>query len=281
MVSLIKHYGYLVLPILFSVPLFGIAETMELKDVKALIEEGRSLEVVNTLKERLNETSEPKKRAELQGAIGWTLVQAKEYEEANKYLESSLVGATDGGYTHIKLRANNNLGILHYLQNDFEVSRSYFNQEIASNSKTAKIYLRLLDIKEREYLGKEALLSGVGKRQSKQFQEAINEYEVSLEHQPNNPKTLEFKGYAEFRLGNLEEAYHTLEQAKHADPKRKFTHLNLLKVSCALKSLQKVLQVINGSELEQEVFIDWAERDLELQRVCDGNEAFTDFIQAK
>ena len=78
----------------------------------------------------------------------------------------------------------------------------------------------------------------------------------------------------QFRLGRFEEAYETLQLAKNADPNRTFTHLNLLKVSCALGSSPKVKQVIEDSGLDLSVYQEWESRDAELQRVCAGNEEF-------
>ena len=270
--------GFLLLAMLFLFPLLSLANADSLNKAKVLLDEGKTFAAIDVLKELLDETSEPKKRAELQGAIGWALVQAREYTEAELFLERSLRNATEGEYEDIRLRANNNLGIALYLQNKFEESRAYFSQDFAENSATAMTYLKLLDIKEKEFLGEEALLSGVDKRHCKQFEEAINKYDLALKYMPNNPRALEFKGYAQFRLGRLEEAYKTLQLAKNAAPDYQLTYLNLLKVSCALESSAKVKQVVADSGLDIGVYQDWASRDAELQRVCADNNEFSKII---
>ena len=270
--------GYLPIFTLLFFSCLSFAGEHSLKEARALLDEGKPAEAAEVLRQILAQTSEPKMMAELQGAIGWALVQAREYAQAETYLEQSLSNATQAGYADIRLRANNNLGISYYLQNRFDESRAYFNQDFAQNSPTAKTYLKLLEIKETEFLGEEAILAGVDSRHNKEFEQAIDKYDLALKYIPGNVRALEYKGYAQFRLGRLEDAYQTLQLARQADPEHRFTYLNLLKVSCALESPERVKQVIEESPFDVEVYREWEVVDGELRSVCENNTAFTETI---
>ncbi len=256
---------------LVGIPLISLANEDTIENAKQLFSSGKTSDAITVLKKLNSDTSDLKKRAELQNAIGWALIKNKDYSAAQPYLKSALTIADAGHFNDIKLTASNNLGIALYLQNNFAASRNYFSQDYAKDSVTAQNYLQLLEIKENEFLSEQAILSGINKRQNKQFEQAIVDYDNALKHKPNDARTLEFKGYAQYRLGLLQQAYETLQRSREIDPKHQFTHLNLLKVSCSMNSSAKIRHVISSSGIEQAVFQKWMSVDNELLEVCGEN----------
>lgn len=271
-----KRIIFQIVFLLVSSSVFAASD--QLKLAKNLIEQGQTTEAVEVMKEILETTIEVSKQAELEGAIGWALVTQNDYQGAEHYLELSLRKSIASKNDEVALRANNNLGIAYYLQNKFEDSRAYFKQDLAQNSETARSYLKLIDIKERELLGERALNSGVTKRHDKEFEEAIKQYDLSLKYVPDNPRTLELKGYALFRLDRLEEANTALLMAKAADPNRKFVHLNLLKVSCAIDSTSSIANIVDESGLDLSTYKQWYAVDGELRRVCADNKELSQLV---
>jgi Flp pilus assembly protein TadD len=256
---------------LLGIPVIAYASEDTIKNAKQLFSSGKTTDAITVLKKLNSDTSDLKKRAELQNAIGWALLKNNDYSAAQTYLNSALNIANAGHFNDIKLTASNNLGIALYLQNNFAASRKYFSQDYAKDSVTAQNYLHLLDVKENEFLTEQAILSGINKRQNRQFEQAIVDYDNALKHKPNDARTLEFKGYAQYRLGLHQQAYETLHRSREIDPNHQFTHLNLLKVSCSMNSSAKIRHVISDSGIKKAVFQKWMSVDNELQEVCGEN----------
>lgn len=252
-------------------PLIAFADNPQLRGAKALLDEGKVDKAVEVMKDVLESTPELSKKADIQGAIGWALVTESKYDEAEKYLTSSLKSALESDNQNAALRANNNLGIANYLQNNLERSKAFFNQDLAQNSATAQNYLNLIDVKERKLKGEEALTSGVEERRSLNFEEAVKKYDLSLEYMPDNAKTLELKGYALFRLGRFDDAQQALLMANKADPKRRFVYLNLIKVACSINAHEAIESTVNSSGIGLETYKHWYNIDGEFRTVCGNN----------
>lgn len=258
--------------ILLTLPTISFADNPQLSDAKALLDEGKVDQAVEVMKNSLESTHELSKKADIQGAIGWALVTESKYAEAQEYLTSSLKNALESNNQNAALRANNNLGIANYLQNNLELSKAYFNQDLARDSSTAQNYLNLIGIKERKIKGEEALSAGVTERRNLNFEEAVEKYNLSLEYMPDNAKTLELKGYALFRLGRFDDAYSTLHLAKEADPSRRFVYLNLLKVACSTNANEAIEHTVNNSGIELQTYRHWYDIDGEFRTVCSNNQ---------
>jgi len=254
-------------------------QSQSLSKAKELLDQEKTSEAIEIMQEILISTTDPGRQAEIQAAIGWAFVKSGNYASAEEHLQISLNKASSINKTDIAIRAINNLGIVYYLQNKLDESRAYFQQELVAESETAIKYLALINVKEKEILGEEALKLGVNKRYNKEFEDAIRQYDLSLTYLPKNPLTLDLKGYAQFRLGRYDEAIETLKLARDIDPNRPFIHLNLLKASCKLNDTDKVQQVIEESKLSKEQFRTWLQVDGELRRVCGKNTGFIKAIE--
>jgi tetratricopeptide (TPR) repeat protein len=260
-------------------PLLTFANNSQLTNAKVLLDEGEVDKAVEAMKVALESTAELSKKADIQGAIGWALVTESKYDDAEEYLKLSLKSALDSDNKSAALRANNNLGISNYLQNNLDESKAYFTQDLAQNSVIAQNYLNLISVKERKIKGEEALNMGVAERHNLNFVEAIRKYDLSLEYMPTNAKTLELKGYAQFRLGRFDEAQSTLLLAKKTDPQRKFIYLNLLKVACASDSSETIVRTIDTSGLDLATYKHWYDIDGEFRAVCADNDTLITLLE--
>lgn len=255
--------------LLFLIGVFAINTfaQADLKNASELIANEQFEQAIEELQQILPEAP-IQDEAAIYNAIGWSYQKLGDYQKAEENISQSRQLALDSGDVETATLASNNLGIIAYLQNDLEKARVLFSQESSRDTKTAQLYLKLIEAKRKELLAQEALTVGIEKRLEKDFAAAAAEYDKALVYQPKNAAALEYKGYALLRNGDYVAALEALIASKEIDATRKFVHLNLAKVNCQLGSEQGLQQVVETSGLSEEQFIDWHQIDGEFRRMC-------------
>jgi tetratricopeptide (TPR) repeat protein len=97
-------------------------------------------------------------------------------------------------------------------------------------------------VNERETLierGKDAARRG-------QYVAAVNLYDKALAMDAKDKQTLNYKGYALFRLGKLDDAYKVLTASRQIDADYFLARLNLAKVACRLGRTKEATDALAG-----------------------------------
>jgi len=269
-----------VVSLMISIYSISTVANADLKYIETLVSEQKFDKAIDQLTILLSE-ADAEKKAALLNAIGWGYLKLGDYLNAEKNLIKSQKLALNFEDNETAMLASNNLGILNYLQNNLEISAKYFGGELNQNTETAKLYIKLIEIKRNELLSQKSLESGTVSRRKKDFKKAIEEYDVALKYKPRNAAALAYKGYALLRGGKYDLSIDALTLAKNIDPSRKLIYLNLVKVNCKLNSEQGVNQSIEDSQLPKQQFIDWHKQDAEFRHMCVENTYITELIESQ
>lgn len=173
-------------------------------------------------------------------ALGWSYFKDKQYNLAKTYLERVLALAEKAGDLDAARKTSNNLGVLAYTMGDYEKAQSQFTTAPSQRSNAASTYLNLIEQQQQANTVNQYIAQGIHLRRSKDFQGAIEQYDKALAITPKNVRALEYKGYAQFRLGNSHEAVETLTTAIKIDPNRLNTLINLMKALCSVQDKNKL-----------------------------------------
>jgi tetratricopeptide (TPR) repeat protein len=156
--------------------------------------------------------------ASVDNVIGWAYFSFSNTAQAELHLMSALHKAEKQGDRQIAILAANNLGIVNFTENRLDRAEFYFGMEYNADTEVAREYRRLIDAKRREITLSMALERGKQQRYEGKFQQAVSSYETVLKLDPRNAAALEYKGYALYRLGRMDEAEASLEAARSIDP---------------------------------------------------------------
>ncbi|MFV0438289.1 MAG: tetratricopeptide repeat protein [Desulfopila sp.] len=208
--------------------------------------------------------------AELDNLVGWSYFSLGMTREAEDYLNSAFINAEKEQNPEVKRLAANNLGILYFVEDNFDKSLFFFNNPAVRDTRTANQYRNLIADKRKEVEAERLTQAGITARFEQKFTKAIEFYDKALEMLPNDSRILEFKGYALYRLGKYGEAVVVLRQAYRADigRNRSLLPLNLIKAYCAIGKDQQVLAIINSAQVSTTTLKLWWQQDKELQSVC-------------
>ena len=220
------------------------------------------------LEKALSVARDRRTTAMIKNAIGWAYFSSGNIAEGKRYLMEAYTEATNNDFEDVARRSANNLGLLAFGQDQLEQARGYFTSKWAKDSDTAKTYVGLIDSRLQTEKVNTFISAGITYRLNRQFSEAVAEYDKALILDPSNVRTLEYKGYALFRLGHYDKAMASFTQAFALEPGRAGVLLNMLKTLCAAKHPDEArtlaLKHAELVEASKQVF----SRDGEFRKVC-------------
>ena len=217
-------------------------------------------------------------KAKVNNAMGWTYFSDGKNEKAKQHLQLALTLAAESGNARLAEKASNNLGVVEYTMSNFDKAEAYFLNKWSKNSKTSLRYLKL--IKQQRTLEKvnAIIAQGVTYTLDGNYADAIVEYDKALAIEADNVRALEYKGYANYRLGNYDAAIIALKKAQAINPKQFNVIINLMKAYCASEKMDTVKQLIEDNKTLLISNNTVLHGDGELQKVC-GNELFLGIIK--
>lgn len=255
----------LLLVLLPHAPLAQTDIQRTIQGVGDLLQQGESKAAIEQL-HSLGESAEGVDRARVSNALGYTLFSAGKEQEALVELEAARALAERENDHETLVKATNNLGLVHFTLGDLSAAREAFNESAAMGSGFARDYLGLIDRQEQSVAARALIDEGVrAVRYEQDFATAEKKYTEALEIDPENAEALDFRGYARFRLGDLDAAAADLERALSLQPERPLTKLNRLKVYCAREPRRPIPSDL-GPATDEEASI--FSKDGELFRVC-------------
>ncbi|MET4698850.1 tetratricopeptide (TPR) repeat protein [Constrictibacter sp. MBR-5] len=207
-------------------------------------------------------------RARVDNALGWTLFTAGDAKGAQQQLEQAQRQAERSADADLKTRIANNLGVVLFSQGELEKARAQFEGPAARGSDLAIRYLGLIDEQVQANRVNELISEGIYARRALMFEAATEAYTKALELAPRNPRALEYRGYANYRLGRLDAALPDLERSRELDPANINTVINLLKVHCKARNgaaAERVAADARNLLLENMAVV---QSDRELREVC-------------
>ncbi|MFN4087764.1 MAG: tetratricopeptide repeat protein [Alphaproteobacteria bacterium] len=218
---------------------------------------------------QLRDAAPEAERARVENALGWTLFNAGDAKSAQAHLEEAARHAEGQGDTDLSVRIANNLGVVLFSQGDLDGAEAQFKRSAtAGASDVPARYLALIAEQRRTNRVNELISNGIFLRRALKFEEAEAAYSQALDLAPGNVRALEFRGYARFRLGRLEEALDDLLEAHAIDPRGLTIVINLLKVHCRAGEMPAARAVaVKSADLLRER-IEVVRSDRELREVC-------------
>ena len=207
-------------------------------------------------------------RARVDNALGWTLFTAGDAKGAQQQLEQAQRQAEPSADADLKIRIANNLGVVLFSQGELEKARAQFEGPASHGSDLAIRYLGLIDQQVQANRVNELISEGIYARRALQFEAAVAAYSKALELAPRNPRALEYRGYANFRLGRPDAALPDLQRSRELDPANVNTVINLLKVHCKARdraAAEKVAADARDLLIENRAVV---QSDRELREVC-------------
>ena len=109
---------------------------------------------------------------------------------------------------------------------------------------------------------------GIKEFRSKDYKQAVLNYDRSIEIDKHDPTTHNYKGYSLFRAGKYEEALNALEISKKLDPEYFLARLNLAKVFCAQQNYESAESVLLDETQIHNDKLKVLEDDGEFRRHC-------------
>ncbi len=231
---------------------------------------------IRLLEEALQKAQTPAQKASAHNALGWTYFKEKHYQRAKENLEKALALAEQAGDEITARKASNNLGVLAYTLGNYEQAQSQFSAPSSQRSAAADTYLDLIQQQQQSTTVNQYISAGITLRKKTQFSEAIQEYDKALAIVPNHSRALEYKGYAQFRLGQAQAAITTLNLALRADPSRLNSLINLMKALCSASETAKLSALLNQYHEQINNHTATIRNDRELLNTC--GKAFIDSL---
>lgn len=195
--------------------------------------------------EALRQAETEQEKASAHNALGWTYFKQKQYSKAKRHLELALKMADEINDESLARKASNNLGVLAYYIGDYEKAQSQFSTEQSQQSVAASTYKQLIQQQQQSGEVNQLIAEGVSHRRQGSFDKAITAYDQALRFDPFNIRALEYKGYAQFRLGKYQQAAQTLNKAIRQDPNKTNILINLMKSLCAMNDNQGLNQLLS------------------------------------
>jgi hypothetical protein len=121
----------------------------------------------------------------------------------------------------------------------------------------SRIDLTVDDAEKYKQLGRKRRMVG-------DFDGAIANYKLALEADPSDPVIYDYLGYALFRQGKYADAARALSIAIARKPEYKWSFVNMIKVNCAERKLDKARRRFTELRAQTDIW----KSDGELQRVC-------------
>ena len=103
----------------------------------------------------------------------------------------------------------------------------------------------------------------------KDYTQAVQDYDKSIEIDEYDPTTHNYKGYSLFRAGRYEDALSALEISKELDPEYFLARLNLAKVFCAQQNYEHALSILIDEAPIHNDELKVLEDDGEFRRHCE------------
>lgn len=231
---------------------------------------------ISLLKQSIATTENPKEQAMAHNALGWTYFKQKEYELAKIHLTRALKLAEKSGDQTTATKASNNLGVLAYTTGDYERAQSQFSAAPSKQSTAASTYMSLIQQQQQIGSVNEQIATGVSFARKGQFAQAIEYYNQALDINPNHVRALEYKGYAQFRLGLSEEAIKTQTLALKIEPTRVNVLINMMKALCQLDDQQGLANFVQHYAIQIRPSKGIMQSDRELTRHC--GQSFVDSL---
>lgn len=240
-----------------------VRDTIE--QVPAFIEKGDYQGAIENLK-LVEPEAEGAAKATVRNALGYTQFLSGDYDQAARNLASAKDLAEAAGDEQTRIKALNNRGVLEFTRGDLEAAAAAFEEATASGSEFARNYLGQIDLQRQAEAARALIDAGVRARMTDDFATAVASYDQALALDPNNVQALDYRGYALFRLGDLDRAEQDFVRALELQPDAVIPKLNLLKVRCSdpASSAAELLALAPQTERERELY----RRETELRRVC-------------
>lgn len=221
--------------------------------------------------ERLRQTrdaADESDKARVDNALGWTLFTSGDAKGAQQQLEQAQRQVAPSSDADLKTRIANNLGVVLFSQGELEQARAQFEGPAAGGSALAIRYLGLIDEQLQANRVNELISEGIYARRALKFEAAAEAYTKALALAPRNPRALEYRGYANYRLGRLDAALPDLERSREIDPANVNTVINLMKVRCKARDIAGARTVVADARdllIENRAVV---QSDRELREVC-------------
>lgn len=240
-------------------------------------------DAIRLLREERRKAEKNKAVAPIDNLIGWSYFSSGNVADAERFLKSALAMADQENNSEVKTLAANNLGIVYFVKGDLDKSLRFFNQPYTKQSSIAVQYRQLIQSKRTAIEVERYAQEGIAHRGKLEFARAVESYDKALDQSPDDPRLLELKGYALFRLKKYEDAIHILETGMRVDSAgtRPFIQLNLLKSYCAANRDRDIALLIERAALSRSALQLWWENDRELNDACRGNRAVRQVLNEK
>jgi len=207
-------------------------------------------------------------KAKVDNALGWTLFNSGDAVGAQQQLEQAQRQAAPSADADLKTRIANNLGVVLFSQGQLDQARAQFEGPASNGSDLAMRYLRLIDEQMQANKVNALISEGIYARRALKFDAAVDAYSKALEMSPRNARALEYRGYANLRLGHLDAALADLRMSREIDPANLNTVINLLKVHCKAGDMRQAQQVANDAQALLTESRDLVRSDRELRDIC-------------
>ena len=233
-------------------------------EVGTLLESGDNTGAIDKL-QSLEPQTRGADKARVTNALGYTLFSAGQEDAAAETLQQARALAEDAGDRETQIKASNNLGLLEFTRGNLSAARESFAKAAALDSGLAKEYLQIIERQERAEKAAALVNAGIEARLKGDFETAVRKYTEALALDPENPRILDFRGYARLRLNDIEGAREDLRRAVELRPNAVLARLNLLKVACAAEDGAPLpAELAPRSPGETEIYAG----DGELRRLC-------------
>ncbi len=219
-------------------------------------------------------------KIKVNNAMGWTYFSEGDNEKAREHLQQALQLAIKNDNARLAEKASNNLGIVEYTAGNLDAAEEYFLNKWAKNSETSANYLKLIEEQRTLETVNKLIAEGVVFVLDSKYQDAIMAYDKALQIDPKNIRALEYKGYAQYRLKNYDDAIVSLKQAQAINPNDLNVLINLLKSYCSSDKKMLAKQFIEDNKTFLATKITLLNNDGELQKAC-GSELFLPLQEAK
>jgi hypothetical protein len=169
---------------------------------------------------------------------------------------SYLVTVTTPGFTAFRFKVKINRPLWAYTVDTKKSSVPIAFQKLTTPS---TVKARSNEAEAYKQIGRQRALK-------KDFEGALINYKRSLEEGPDDPQTLNFKGYALYRLSRFDKAEQVLRQGLERAPDDRLLLLNLAKAQCGRGHFDAAKLTLNESALTQHK--NMLRNESELLRVC-------------
>ena len=254
----------------FLISLACIAQDNEhgKNDILRLLEAGEFDLAIPLLENAVGTAPSELELARIYNAIGWAHFSSRRLAQARSSLIVAKGHADNQEDKAIKQVVYNNLGILEFTEGNLSQARNYFTSRWAVGSDTATSYLRQINDREESIAVDSFIKKGISHRLQNMFREAMAEYEKALQLDPNNPRALEYVGYAHLRLENPDAAIEFLNRAANEPGANRTIYYNLIKAYCKLSDNEAAARVVVEHEELMRAYRHEILEDAEFSKYC-------------